>query len=270
MHTLPLPQNIVQTKAKNHKATFTIEPLYPGYGMTVGNALRRVLLSSLEGGSITSVKFDGANHEFSALPYVKEDVVDIILNLKLVRLKLHGDEPVTVTLNAKGAKVVTAGDIQTTSDVEVTNPDQVIATLTDEAAKFSLELTVGKGRGYVPVETRDKEKADIGTIAIDAIYTPVKNVNFTTQNVRVGQMTNFDKLLLEITTDGTIEPAEALRQAAEIMVSHFQFVMENSNGNATATEEKAEAPTEETEMAEDADGEDKPKRKTRKKKTDEE
>lgn len=225
METLPLPKSLTLADDRGQRAVFTIEPLYPGYGMTVGNALRRVLLSSLPGAAITSVKFEAVTHEFSTLPYVKEDVVDIILNLKQVRLRMHNDEPVTISLESSGAKNVTAADIKATSDVEVVNPKQHIATLTDSAAKLSLELTVGKGRGYVPVENREKERLPLGTIAIDAIYTPVKNVNFTNANVRVGQMTNFDKLSLDITTDGTITPTEALTQATTILVDHFQFVL---------------------------------------------
>ncbi|MBI5466811.1 MAG: DNA-directed RNA polymerase subunit alpha, partial [Candidatus Kerfeldbacteria bacterium] len=207
--------------------------------------------------AITHVKFENATHEFSTLPFVKEDVVDIILNLKMVRLRMHSDEPVTLTLNVTGAKDVTAGDITATSDVEVVNKNQHIATLTDKAANFSLELTVGRGRGYVPVENREKERLPLGTIAIDAIYTPVKNVNFSNTNVRVGQMTNFDKLTLDITTDGTLSPVEALKQATTILVDHFQFVMQNFDSLPAST------------MADEVATEAKPK-KTRKKKADSE
>lgn len=224
MDTIPLPKSISVTAQGRDRATFIIEPLYPGYGMTVGNALRRVLLSSMPGAAITAVKIEGSSHEFSTLPHVKEDAVDIILNLKRVRLKLHGQEPVVVTLKASGAKTVTAGDIEPNSQIEVTNPDHVIATLTDPAASLSMELTVGPGRGYVPVENREKEKLDIGTIALDAIYTPVKNVNFTIEHVRVEQITNFDKLILEITTDGTVNPTETLNMASQVLLEHFQMV----------------------------------------------
>lgn len=224
MDTLPLPKSISLVERDGYRAVFAIEPLYPGYGITVGNSLRRVLLSSLSGAAITNVRFEGANHEFTTLPYVKEDVVDIILNLKKVRVKLHGDGPVQVHIKAKGATTVTAGDIQATSDVEVYNPDQPIATLTDKAGVFDVELTVQAGRGFVPVEQRDVPKNPIGTIAIDAIYTPIRNVNFTTENVRVGQMTNYDRLRLEITTDGSLTPDEALKQAAQTLVDHFSFI----------------------------------------------
>ncbi len=252
MESLPLPKSVSVTTEGRDRAIFTIEPLYPGYGMTVGNALRRVLLSSMPGAAITAVKFEGATHEFSTLPYVKEDVVDILLNLKQIRLKLHGDEPVVVMIDAKGEKVVTAADIAPNSQVEVKNPDQVIATLTDAGAKFSLELTIGPGRGYIPVENREKEKMDIGTIALDAIYTPIKNVNFTTEHVRVEQITNFDKLILDITTDGTITPTDALKLASQIMLEHFQFVQA---WTTTSEANPAEMTTE-----------DKPKKKTARRK----
>lgn len=264
METLPLPKTLAATSERGHRATFTIEPLYPGYGMTVGNALRRVLLSSLPGAAITAVTFEGVTHEFSTLPYVKEDVVDILLNLKLVRLKVHSDEPVMVSIDVHGEKTVTAADITGNADVEVANPKQVIATLTDKAAKFNVQLTVAKGRGYVPVENREKERLALGTIAVDAIYTPIKNVNFTTQNVRVGQMTNYDRLVLDVTTDGTVDPTEAVKQAAKILVDHFQFVLDQAEGTTEAVAEPA-GTVEEPAAAVEAE----PKKKTRKKKTDE-
>lgn len=263
MESLPLPKSLTQTSERGHRSVFIMEPLYPGYGMTVGNALRRVLLSSLPGAAITAVNFEGATHEFSTLPYVKEDVVDILLNLKQVRLKFHGDEPTTVRIEVTGEKNVTAGDIKGDSNVEVVNPKQHIATLTDKAAKLTLDLTIGTGRGYVPVETREKERLPLGTIALDAIYTPMKNVNFTNENVRVGQMTNYDKLILDVTTDGTITPAEAVEQATKILVEHFQFVLDNAAGTAV----EAAAETEEVEAKEETD---EPKKKTRKKKSDDE
>lgn len=263
MESLPLPKSLTQTSERGNRATFTMEPLYPGYGMTVGNALRRVLLSSLPGAAIIAVQFEGATHEFSTLPYVKEDVVDILLNLKQIRLKYHGDEPTTVRIEAKGDGSVTAADIKGDSAVEIVNPKQHIATLTDKAAKLTMELTVGTGRGYVPVEAREKERLPLGTIALDAIYTPMKNVNFSNENVRVGQMTNYDKLILEVTTDGTITPSAAVEQATKILVDHFQFVLENAQGTAT----EVESPVEEKDEAEEGD---EPKKKTRKKKSEDE
>ncbi len=266
METLPLPKALTITSERGNRATFSMEPLYPGYGMTVGNALRRVLLSSLPGAAITAVQFEGATHEFSTLPYVKEDVVDILLNLKQVRLKFHGDEPATVRIEFTGEGNVTAGDITGDSNVEVVNPKQHIATLTDKAAKLVLDLTVATGRGYVPVESREKERLPLGTIALDSIFTPMKNVNFTNENVRVGQMTNYDKLNLDVTTDGTITPTAAVEQATKILVEHFQFVLDqiqNPDNEATPDAEILVS-------AIDDEVADEPKKKTKKKKVENE
>ncbi len=221
MESIPLPTSIEVNEATKDRARFVIEPCYPGYGTTIGNALRRVLLSSLSGAAVTAVKIEGVDHEFSTLPFVKEDVVGILLNVKLLRFKLHGDEPATLRLNVKGEKVVTAGDLDGPSTVDVINPKQLIATLTDKAASLNMEMVVQRGRGYVPVENREKEKLDIGWIAVDAVYTPMKVVSFTVENVRVGQITNFDRLILQVETDGTMRAEDALAQAAKILVDHF-------------------------------------------------
>lgn len=249
---------------------FAIEPLYPGYGITIGNVLRRVLLSSMNGAAVTSVRIVDANHEFSTLPYIKEDVVDIILNIKLLRLKIHSDEPITLSLKAHGKKIVTAKDIERHSDVEIFNPDQVIATLTDVASKLEIDLIASRGRGYVPVEQREKEHHEIGFVAIDAIYTPVKNVNFTTEHVRVEQITNYDRLILDITTDGTITPTEALMQAANIMVDHFQHIVSSLSAAGMANDETEvvdTAPAEKGAAVKDdgVDEDAKPKKKAKKK-----
>ncbi|MBI4426452.1 MAG: DNA-directed RNA polymerase subunit alpha [Candidatus Kerfeldbacteria bacterium] len=221
MESIPLPSKIETVESRKDWARFVIEPCYPGYGTTLGNALRRVLLSSLPGAAITAVKIENVNHEFSTVPYIKEDAVSILLNLKLVRFKLHADEPVTLKLNVKGASTVTAADFEAPSTVEIINGKQTIATLTDKAAALTMEIMVAPGRGYVPVENREKEKLEIGWIAVDAVYTPIKVVNFTVENVRVGQITNFDRLVLEVETDGTISPPQALTEAAQILVGHF-------------------------------------------------
>lgn len=210
------------------KTQIVVSPCYPGYGTTLGNAMRRVLLSSLAGAAATAVKMKGVDHEFSTIEHVKEDVVEIILNVKGIRFRLHTDEPVELELTVKGEKTVTAGDFEKNSEVEVVNNDHVIATLTDKAAEFHLKVMVSRGRGYVPVEAREKEKLDIGYIAIDSIYTPVRNVNFRTEHVRVGQMTNYDKLLLDITTDGTVSPEEAFTTAAGMLVEQFQALQTHS------------------------------------------
>lgn len=221
---IQLPSQIqAQTVEANH-ALFTISPCYPGYGTTLGNALRRVLLSSLPGGAITAVKIKGVDHEFSTIEHVKEDVVDILLNLKQVRLKVFSEEAVQITLSVNGKKKVTAKDFEKNSDVEVMNPDVHIATLTDAAAKMEITVVAQSGRGYVPVEARENEKMDVGYMALDAVYTPVRNVNFKTEHVRVEQMTNFDKLIMDVTTDGTLSPEQAMSQACQILVEHYSAI----------------------------------------------
>lgn len=221
MEEIQLPQKVEIIKSQGNRATLVIEPCFPGYGLTLGNTLRRVLLSSLSGGAVTAVKIKGVDHEFSALPFVKEDVVDIILNLKQLRLKVHKKEPVKITLKVKGEKEVKGHDIKTGSDVEIANPDLHIATLTDKKAELEMEITVSQGRGYKPVEQREEEKREIGEIAVDAIFTPIKNVSYKIENIRVGEMTNFDKLNIDLETDGTVSPKEALEEAAKILVNHF-------------------------------------------------
>ena len=207
---------------------FVMEPLERGYGTTIGNSLRRVLLSSLPGYAITSVKIDGVLHEFSAIDGVKEDVTEIVLNLKGVILKIHGDGPKTIYIDASGKCEVTAGDIKADSDVEILNPEHHIATLSDGAV-LKMELTADKGRGYVSAE-RNKQMMQpiIGVIAIDSIYTPVLKVNYTVENTRVGQITDFDKLSLECWTDGTISAQEAVSLGAKILNEHLNLFIELS------------------------------------------
>jgi DNA-directed RNA polymerase subunit alpha len=206
------------------KGEFEITGLYTGYGITLGNALRRVLLSSLPGASITQVKIKGAKHEFSTIDNILEDVVEITLNLKKVRFVFNADEPQILTLKKKGEGVVTAADIKGNAQVEVANPDQHIATITSKSGDFEMELTVEKGLGYSPVESRKQEKLSIGTIAIDAIFTPVVSVNFEVANMRVGDRTDFNRLLLTIDTDGTVSPSRALHKAANILKDHLEVV----------------------------------------------
>lgn len=232
-----LPEQVKVVKKDGSRATFEISPLTPGYGATIANPLRRVLLSSLDGAAITSIKIKGVDHEFSSVPGVMEDVIQIILNVKKVRFKLYSEGPVKVTLSVKGDKEVTAADIKLTSDVEVLNESQHIATLTDKKSEFEMELDIEKGVGYVPVEQRQKEKLSIGTIAIDAIFSPVKIVNFTVENVRVGQRIDFNKIVLDIETDGSIEPEEALKRASDILIKHFETI-----GAVEVPERKEEKP----------------------------
>ncbi|MSU76288.1 DNA-directed RNA polymerase subunit alpha [Patescibacteria group bacterium] len=238
MQEITLP-NITPKDTSAAEGQFVIEPLYPGYGTTVGTALRRVLLSSLPGAAITSVKFTGVDHEFSTIPGVKEDVIEILLNLKQVRFRLEGDEPVTVSLTKKGAGKITAKDIENTDRLEVVSKDQHIGTLSDKKGTFDAELTIEKGRGYFPTERREEQKLPVGTIALDAIFTPVKRVNFQVENTRVGQMTNFDRLILNVVTDETISPEAAVKEAATTLVSQFQLFVDPEAAAETVAAEAA-------------------------------
>ena len=195
---------------------FTAEPFERGFGITIGNSLRRILLSSLQGAAITSVKIDGVLHEFSAIPGAKEDITEIILNLKEVRLKLHTEGPKTIRVKAEGPKVLKAGDIITGDAVEILNPDHYIATLSRDG-KLSMEMVVKVGRGYVPAERNKEESQPIGTVPMDSIFSPIKKVNYTITNARVGQITDYDKLTMEVWTDGSLNPEEAVAHAAKIL-----------------------------------------------------
>jgi len=242
LHPIQLPE-LKPVQEEGNKATFAIEPLHSGYGMTLGNSLRRVILSSLGGAAVTAVKIDSVAHEFSTIEGVKEDVVEIILNLKKLRFRVYSEEPQFIVLSASGKGEVKASDIKTTSDVEIVNPDQVIATLDNDKVKLGMEIKVEKGRGYVPVESREAEKLEVGMIAVDALYSPVARVRYSVENTRVGQMTDLDRLVMEIETDGTINPHEAIRQAAEILVEHFQVVAGKVSTDSTvaAHEERSES-----------------------------
>jgi DNA-directed RNA polymerase subunit alpha len=228
--TLPRIKNI---RTQGNYASYDIEPLEAGYGVTLGNALRRVLLSSLSGAAVTSIRIEGVQHEFQDVANVLEDVTDIVLNVKKLRLRSFSDHPVTMRLEVTGEREVTAADIAAPSTVEIVNPELHIATLDNDNARLEMELVVETGRGYVPADS--KEDQPIGVIPVDAIYTPVQKVNYTVEHTRVGQMTNFDKIILEITTDGTITPDEALRQSADILVRHFTQL---SNYRAMAVEQE--------------------------------
>jgi DNA-directed RNA polymerase subunit alpha len=213
------PLRIKNTKTQGNYASYDIEPLDAGYGVTLGNSLRRVLLSSLPGAAVTSIRIEGVQHEFQDIPNVMEDVTDIVLNVKKLRLRSFSDHPVSMRLEVNGERVVTAADIIAPSTVEIVNPELHLATLDNDNAHLDMELVVETGRGYVTADS--KEDQPIGVIPVDAIYTPVQKVNYTIEHTRVGQMTNFDKIILDITTDGTISPDEALRQSADILVRHF-------------------------------------------------
>lgn len=241
MENIPLPDSVTVVHEEGNEATFEIRPYYPGYGPTVGNALRRVLLSSLPGAAVTAVRIDGVEHEFSALPGVKEDIISVLLNLKQLRLKVHRDGPVELTLKAKGETVAMAQDFEKHADVEIANPTLTIATLTDPKAELVLRATVQRGRGYIPVEQREGEERALGEIAVDAIYTPVERVSFRVENVRVGQATEFHTLILTIRTDGTISPREALSQAASILEDHYKALVEDLKERLTFRREVAVA-----------------------------
>jgi DNA-directed RNA polymerase subunit alpha len=201
---------------------FTIEPLERGYGTTLGNSLRRILLSSLPGVAVNWVKIDGVLHEFSTIPGVAEDVTEIILNLKSLSAQIYSDEPKVVRIEAQGEGIVTAGDIIVPEDVEILNKDLVIATL-DTHAKFNMEIAIQKGRGYVPAERNKQSGLPIGVIPVDSIYTPVNKVNYTVENTRVGQITDYDKLTIEVLTDGSVKPDEALSLGAKILSEHLNL-----------------------------------------------
>lgn len=223
----------VQKKGKN-QAVFEIAGLYPGYGVTVGNALRRVLLSSLEGVAVTEVKVKGVLHEFSTIPGVLEDATMLLLNLKNLRFKIYEGDSHKVELKVKGEKEVTGADFKLFPQIELANPELHIATLTDKSKELSLEIKIEKGIGYEPREHRkiQKEaalqtKSEIGAIALDAIFTPIRNVNFQVESMRVGERTDFDRLSLQIETDGTITPEEAFYKATEILIQHFNLIFES-------------------------------------------
>lgn len=240
MLSISLPKPPKYQEIDNKSGRFIIEECYPGYGTTLGNAIRRVLLSSLGGSAITSVKISGVTHEFTTLKGVMEDMVQVILNLKQVRFKMHAVEEAVVTLKVKGERAVTAADIKSTSEVEVVNPDQHIATLTSNSAELEMEMKIERGLGYVPVEQQLRPEKEIGAIAIDAIFTPIRRVNFVVDNMRVGKRTDYDRITLDVITDGTIDPQEAYRQSIEILMSQFNAIA----GFADEVEAADEAVTE--------------------------
>lgn len=237
------PDKVIMLEADAFQGKFEFRPLEPGYGITIGNALRRILLSSLEGFAITSIKIEGVEHEFSTIPGVIDDVTNIILNLKQVRFKqvVEGIDNEKVTIPVSGKTVFKAGDIgKYFTGFEVLNPELVICTL-DASASFQIDITVNKGRGYLPAEESRNPNAEIGVIPIDAIFTPVRNVKYAIENYRVEQITDYEKLLLEISTDGSIHPKDALKEAAKILIHHFMlFSDEKISLETTESEENEE------------------------------
>jgi DNA-directed RNA polymerase subunit alpha len=224
-HSIILPSKPRIVKEDATTGVYEIDGLYPGYGHTLGNSLRRIILSSIPGASITSLSIDGVKHEFSAIDGIKEDVIAIILNLKKTRFKLHGDDAQKATLHIKGARQITAKDISCPSQLEVMNKDQYICESTSKDVDIAIEITVEKGLGYVPREVLQKEKADIGTIALDASFTPIRRASYEVENMRVGDRTDHNRLRLAIETDGTITPHEALESAIYTMITQLQSVV---------------------------------------------
>jgi len=218
----------VELSEDNRYGKFVVDPLERGYGITLGNSLRRILLSSLPGAAVNSIKIDGVLHEFSTIPGVVEDVTEIILNIKELALKLHGQGPKVVYIDAEGEGPVTAADIKTDADVEILNPDLHIATLNGES-RFYMELVLSTGRGYVPAEKNKQPGQPIGIIPVDSIYTPVRKVNYTVENTRVGQITDYDKLTLEVWTNGSIKPDEAISLGAKILSEHLNLFIDLSD-----------------------------------------
>lgn len=252
-HDIVLPSKPKIVREDGTTGVYEIDGLYPGYGHTLGNSLRRIILSSLPGAAVTRVKIAGADHEFSTLAGVKEDVITIILNLKKLRIRLATDEPVTLVLKGTGAKELTAKDIEAPGQAEILNPDLRIATLTDKSASLSIEMTAEKGLGYVPKENLQKERVEIGTITLDAAFTPIRRANYEVENMRVGDRTDFNRLRLSIETDGTITPHEALEQSIRLMIDQLKAVVgfvekEEPKPEAaapSAAEEAAEKPSKE-------------------------
>lgn len=224
-YTIVLPSKPKVVSEVDFSGSYEIDGLYPGYGHTLGNSLRRIILSSLPGAAVVAVKIEGTAHEFSVIPGVKEDAITILLNLKKIRFNIVSDEAQTVTLKSKGVKEVTAGDIKLSGGVEILNPELVIATLTDKSADLDMEITVEKGLGFVSKEVLQKNRVDIGQITLDAIFTPIRRVSYEVENMRVGDRTDFNRLKIFIETDGTITPKAALEKSIETMINQLKAIV---------------------------------------------
>jgi len=224
-HNIALPSKPRVVTEEGFKGVYEIDGLYPGYGHTLGNSLRRIILSSLTGAAIVELKVNGVGHEFTTIDGVKEDVITIILNLKKVRLSLEGDESQALSIKINGTKNVTATDIETPSQVKIMNPEQELFTVTDKNTKIEMELRVQKGLGYVPKEELQRERVEVGTITLDGIFTPIRRVHYESENMRVGDRTDFNRLRILIETDGTITPRQALEKAIEIMITQLKAVV---------------------------------------------
>jgi len=245
--SIPLSPRVVLEDGT--KGVYEIDSLHPGYGHTIGNSLRRVMLSSLPGAAITRVKIQGVSHEFSTIPGVKEDVITILLNLKQVRFLMHSPEPQVIKLSAKGVKNITAGDFEAPSQVEIKNPGAPVATLTSKEAKLELEATVERGLGYVPREVLEKEKVEVGMLTLDAIFTPIRKANYEVENMRVGERTDYNRLRMSIETDGTIKPREALERGIETLIKQLEALRSFEEEEPALA--KAELPEEKPPSAEE-------------------
>ncbi|MFA6348401.1 MAG: DNA-directed RNA polymerase subunit alpha [Candidatus Paceibacterota bacterium] len=262
---ISLPTSIKNKKIKENHSVFEIESLYPGYGVTIGNALRRVILSSLIGAAVTEAKIKDAPHEFSTIPGVKEDVLNILMNLKQLRFKMHGDEPQMATLRVKGEKEAIGKNFEFSSEVELANPDLHIATVTEKGTELEIEIKIEKGVGY-EFQDDPKNKKGIGVIGLDAAFTPIRRVNYIVENMRVGKRTDFDKVSLEVETDGTITPEDALNEALKILISQFAFLKDDFFGAEDVKEVKPtkEIKTEDVVVEEMPEVEEKPEKKAKK------
>lgn len=241
-----LPSKPRVVKEENFQGIFEIDGLFPGYGHTLGNSLRRIILSSLPGAAITQVKIDGVKHEFDTISGVKEDVITILLNLKRIRLAMHGEGPMTISLKKSAVGNVTAADIDAPSQVEILSPEQHIAEITAKGTTLDLEITIEKGLGYVAREMHQKEKVEIGTIALDAVFTPIRRANYEVENMRVGDRTDYNRLRIFLETDGTLTPREAMENAIEIMIHQLKAVIgfQENTASSTELEEEVAEPTE--------------------------
>jgi len=246
LHSILLPSKPKVVSEDVISGVYEIDGLYPGYGHTLGNSLRRIILSSLPGVAITSVKIDGVQHEFSTMEGIKEDVITLLLNLKRVRFNMIGDEPQVVTLDTKGEKKVTASDIDCGGQIEVINKDQYLCELTSKSSKLSVEITLEKGLGYISKENLKKDKTPIGTISLDAAFTPIRRVSYEVENMRVGDRTDHNRLRIMIETDGTIEPRFAFENSIEIMIKQLQAVVGFKDASSPA-EEPSVSPAQESE-----------------------
>lgn len=235
-YQIQLPKKIKIIEEKDNEGIYEIEDLFPGYGYTIGHSLRRIVLSSLPGAAITKVKIDGVAHEFSTIDGVKEDMINIILNLKQVRFKMFTDDPQTFNATIKGPKQITAGDLRAPSQLEILNKDLPIATITQKDTVLNIELTVEKGLGYVPKEMIQKEKMEVGAIALDAIFSPIRKVNYEVENMRVGDRTDYNKVRISIETDNSIKPYDVLETAVKILISQYKSIL----GEGIETEENSD------------------------------